>query len=431
MANVRIFRFSRLTDRQIIDLFLEFEAEFEDVHSNLTFLSNLNLQTPNLDRQNVGRSSHAISNGMARIKPDALSIYFQRGISGKTFAERTPSAYFDEIQIQISNQQLQTAKLPDYLKLVEIVEKHCVIADLEGSENEAKSKTDLLNANLQKLAELATELTIGADTKRRELDSKRDELQKAYEAKELALEQDHQQAEEKLSKKRESLELIKSELDDREHKHVRRSLRETITNDLQTQIERPQSSRNARVYNSAAMYIAIVVGVLAGYFAYLTQQTIPNIAMDVIYDPETGLKIGAKPATSLPVYILYIKLFVSSATSLGLFIYVITWLRTLARDDIEYQRRLERYVFDMNRASWTIETILELSDTELNEIPQSWLDSVTKNLFENENSVPEDHSSLQSLAALLNITSEAEIGPEGPKFKLNKKAVKKAASQID
>ena len=43
--------------------------------------------------------------------------------------------------------------------------------------------------------------------------------------------------------------------------------------------------------------------------------------------------------------------------------------------------------------------------------------------IENENSVPEDHSSLQSLAALLNITSEAEIGPEGPKFKLNKKAV--------
>jgi hypothetical protein len=41
----------------------------------------------------------------------------------------------------------------------------------------------------------------------------------------------------------------------------------------------------------------------------------------------------------------------------------------------------------------------------------------------------DDTNSLQALGALLNVTSEAEIGPEGPRFRLNRRAAKKAASQ--
>jgi hypothetical protein len=123
-------------------------------------------------------------------------------------------------------------------------------------------------------------------------------------------------------------------------------------------------------------------------------------------------------------------MFAASAASLGLFVYTITWLRRLSAEITRHQQKLQRHVFDMNRASWTIETILELSGSELPEIPEIWLQSVTSNLFEQENTTTDDTGSLQALAALLNITSEAEIGPDGPKFKLNRRGAKKAASEV-
>jgi hypothetical protein len=125
---------------------------------------------------------------------------------------------------------------------------------------------------------------------------------------------------------------------------------------------------------------------------------------------------------------LYLKLFLSSAASIGFVAYAITWVKKLASQEAAHNQSLEQYVFDMNRASWTIETILELTDAELDEVPSVWLDSVCRNLFERQDQVQEDATSLQALAALLNVTTEAEIGPDGPTFKLNRRAARKAAA---
>ena len=122
-------------------------------------------------------------------------------------------------------------------------------------------------------------------------------------------------------------------------------------------------------------------------------------------------------------------MFLSSAASVGFVVYALSWTRKLAQNEDTYHKSLERFVFDMNRASWTIETILELSQSEMDEIPGPWLEGVCNNLFENQDSPSEDTNSLQALAALLNVTTEAEIGPDGPKFKLNRRGAKKTASE--
>ena len=74
---------------------------------------------------------------------------------------------------------------------------------------------------------------------------------------------------------------------------------------------------------------------------------------------------------------------------------------------------------------------MELSKDDKQMISDLWLESVTKNLFEADGGNRDETNSLQALGALLNVTSETEIGPDGTKFRLNRRAAKKAASQAE
>jgi hypothetical protein len=416
MANERVFRIARLTDKQIVALFKKLDQAFPAHSSNFMFGDHLQHTLQNLPTELLERSSHSI--GSAQIygqSPKKYTVLFARGISEGSFNTRIPSSIADEIQIQINQGGSPVnVNLEDYLKLVGIVEKETKTLSVTDSKDDL-SNTSILHAELKSLSELATELTVGADTKRRELDSKRDELDDAFNAKEAALEKDFEEKEKSLDDKTAELEALRKELDDREHKHVRRALRETITNEIQERIAKPARPTGVWNYNAFALLLALVgVGILAS-LAFLTQASITKMAATL-------------ESNSIEFFFVYFKVLLSSAGALGLLLYVVSWFRSLAAQEIDYRRKLEQYVFDMNRASWTIETMLELSDSELDEVPQSWLDSVTNNLFENGSSKNEDTSSLQALAALLNVTTEAEIGPDGPKFKLNRRGAKKAAS---
>ncbi len=415
MANERIFRIARLTDRQIVSLFKKIDAEFTGSTSLIIFGQHLQFTLANLPEETVTRNSFGIVSANIHSQTPDYHLNFARGTSTNGFGNRTPSEFCDEIQISINrNVHNPNFTLEQFFKIVKIVETSSKSLSRSTADDDI-SNTSILHAELQKLSELAAELTIGADEKRRELDSKRDELDEAFNAKQTALEKDFEEKEASLDDKTVELEAIRKELDDREHKHVRRELRKTITDELQDRIAKPARPTGVWNYNGFALLLALVgVGILAS-LAVLTQASIANMA-------------GTLEPNSIEFFFVYFKVLLSSAGALGLLLYVVNWFRSLAAQEIDYRRKLEQYVFDMNRASWTIETMLELSDSELDEVPQSWLDSVTNNLFENGSSKNEDTSSLQALAALLNLTTEAEIGPDGPKFKLNRKGAKKAAS---
>jgi hypothetical protein len=92
--------------------------------------------------------------------------------------------------------------------------------------------------------------------------------------------------------------------------------------------------------------------------------------------------------------------------------------------------RLQRYSHDMDRASWVVETILQLSSTESAKVPDVWLESVCNDLFKSDpekaNSTPD---SLEALGALLDATARAKIGTSGFEFELDRKDAKRLASQ--
>ncbi len=420
MANERIFRVARLTDKQVISLIEKLHILLPTGAPNISFGSNLSVSLANFSELKLSRNSHGIVSATTGTSDLDVRIDFRRGISSETgFETRAPSSIADEIRISVNsharrNHSYREASITDYLEIVQVIEKNTKplsIAPVDGT----LSDTSILQAELQKLSELATELTVGADEKRRELDTKIDELSEKHNEKEANLAKEFEAKEAVLVEKRSELEKLRNELDDREHKHVRRELRETITEDIQTKIEKP-SRQGGAIYTTASMYIAAIAAFGLGYLTLDTQVIISNLDLNT-------------QAVGPSFYLLYLKMILSGAGTVGFVVYIVSWLRSMAEREISYRRKLEQYVFDMNRASWTIETMLELSDSEMSEVPQTWLDSVTNNLFESGDAKNEDASSLQALGALLNVTSEAEIGPDGPKFKLNRKGAKKAASE--
>lgn len=427
MGNERIFRVGRVTDKQIQTLFEKISTEFPSATGTAFFGDHIQFEIDSFLEQELPQRSFSIHRASVSAKAPSFTIEFRRGISTNDFNTRQPSFNFDEFQLRINQgPSNQRASLEQYLQLAQLVDGISPeITDFSGDDT---SNTSILHAELNKLSELAAELITGADEKRREIDSYREKLDSDASEAKLRQETHFEAIRSDLEQKRQALEQLRAELDDREHKHVRRELRETITSEIQASIAKPTSGLNSGLrYNLLALYFAIFSAAGLGYFAFQTQMSISEIAIERVVS-EDG-RISSKPAEGIQVYLLYIKLFFSSAASLGLLVYIINWFRSLARDEVTYKRSLEQYVFDINRASWTIETILELSDSELTEIPATWLDRVTNGMFVDGNSDSDEASSLQALAALLNVTTEAEIGPDGPKFRLNKRAAKKAASE--
>ena len=429
MANDSIYRVARLSDRQVIELYRELVVELIDGTEKFFGTNGLSADFGGIDELDLPPNSHFLTRAHLSSNAKGLQVEFRRGVSTGKFSDRQPSPYFDEIQISLSQQPAGTT-MQDLLNVSKVIEGYGTVVQPSNDVSNFGGATDIITAEVSKLAELAAELTIGADATRRELEIERIRLQKAFEDEKQALDAAHQEREAALDTEKQKLEVLRDELDDREHKHVRRQLRDTITKELNDEITAPKSSQRSFKYVYLTVFFTMVGVLGCGYLAYEAQNAIVSLPLDTVKDPETGATISSSLSNSPQVYLLYLKMFAASAASLGLFVYTINWLRKLSSQITLHQQKLQRHVFDMNRASWTIETILELSASELPEIPEIWLQSVTSNLFEQEDQKSDDTGSLQALGALLNITSEAEIGTDGTKFKLNRRGAKKAASEV-
>ncbi|PRY79560.1 hypothetical protein CLV80_102205 [Yoonia maritima] len=411
MANERVYQVARLTDKQIAKLYEEILSVFPDATVDYRMSSNVKLDHALYSEAGFPRTSYFLTNAHISIRSVSISIHFARGtsISVDRFTERTSSSVADEIKLAANSVQHQNTTVQNIIAVSKIIEKNTSFLDVM-QEEPSLSSTAVLDAKLGSLSDLAADLIAGADEKRRELDSLKDSLEKEYEQKRIALDDAHAAELLEVVEGRKQLEALQKSLDDREHKHVRRELRETITTQIKDSLSDATGSKRSRNYAILVTSLSLLGAVIFAFLTAAAQLSISSMAEGFVQ------------------YAQYVKLFLSSAVTVGFVAYAISWMRRLAIEEATHHRNLEQYGFDMNRASWVIETILELTDAELEEVPSAWLESVCKNLFERQDQGQDETTSLHALAALLNVTTEAEIGPDGPTFKLNRRAAKKAAA---
>ena len=296
---------------------------------------------------------------------------------------------------------------------------------------------DAVTREVSKLAELHRKIVKEANdfrlTDERERRSAKEKADQEYDARRLALEEEGQKRAEAYETERQKLVEKEKALDDRGHMHVRRELRGQITKDLKERLERPQVSSQAaflRISVSGLSLAAITaLSVYATYAAIDLHDVMINATTKTNPSMPVSVEAPIKTITEPVLFLAAGRFLFAAAAAAGLLFYLLGWLRRLHSEDVRNERELERYRYDIDRASWVVETILEARATE-GEVPKEWVEGVTHNLFARNEQRDSEQNALEAVAALLGISAKAELGPEGTKLELKRdglRRLKKAA----
>ncbi len=350
-----------------------------------------------------------LSNVNVTFREHAASVQFTRP-AGESVRE-------SNICLNVNQQNMPEDKV--WLRLMTLLDEFTL--EVAGTASTAFSFSgfeQLVAQQISQLSELHTRIVHDAEQSRLkaadEMAAARAELDRQHDVKRAELEAAHASQLEEVAKTREALSTREKALDDRGHMHARRELREKITTSLKERLERPQLTRYALSARRNINLICLTsIVALVGYAGYAA------------WDMHTLLGNSNRDLTALAVATIRFGLPVAAAT--GLVFYLLNWWRRVHSDDLRVERDLERYRYDIDRATWIVETILEARSKEGGEVPVDWIHGVTQGLFARGDGSDPDHEAMDALAALLGVSARAELGPGGTKFEIKRDGLKRLA----
>lgn len=292
-----------------------------------------------------------------------------------------------------------------------------------------KDFTDIYARQLAELTELHTKIVRDAEEARQRGQQEVEEQRRQQEAEAAAersrIKAELEEARRIISNEEAALARRKQEIDDRSHMHARRQMRDAITAELKSRQKLPAVSKNTTALRSTILAVCITIFTTLGWLAVLSG----NEALLMI---QTN-----KPLTS-PFFAVIIRGALLTLGAVGAAWYALSFLRKIHDEDLRAERDLERYLYDVDRASWAIETVLEAQrregEQDAVEIPQEWVEGVTRGLFQRADSRDPEELSLAALGSIFNFAAEAEVGPGGTKVRFNKpglKAMKRRAEATE
>lgn len=248
---------------------------------------------------------------------------------------------------------------------------------------------------------------------------------------------------------------------------ARRKQREEITAQIQSFLQEPSKTKASARTQITIMFVCLCGFVLAGGFAYesfqsfisrseanLTSKTLSKLdASGLLSSSSTGsaenaaAKSGglsllpqtpelsntireAIAQTATPDYMLWllaVRGAVLSGVAIGFVVYLLTFLRRNHDEDVQYHRELQRYGMDINRASWVIETAMEMTSKENASLPEAWVHGACSGLFQSGRQKDSEVNSLSALGAVMGLGPDVEVSPTGAKLSFSGKAAKAAA----
>lgn len=247
----------------------------------------------------------------------------------------------------------------------------------------------------------------------------------------------------RIAEEKRELEAKIKEFDFSDHMRARRTLREQITSEVQRSLRSPissfQSSIKLAVVALGTMAAAAVSAVLA-YMSFASFITTINSNGSKITSLSERLASGVnnEAIASLPVHdntyllwLLAIRGFALSAVAVGFTYYLVSMFRKSYTEEIVSLREMQRYGMDINRASWIIETAMEMTTKENAKIPDKWIEGACSGLFQNGSSKDADVSSLAALGAVLGLGPEIDAGPDGVRLKIGPRASRHASKKAE
>lgn len=170
-----------------------------------------------------------------------------------------------------------------------------------------------------------------------------------------------------------------------DHMRARRKLREDISSQVQSFLKEPLAPPESRFKFTLILVVCITAAIGSGFLAYESFESF--IA-------------NTNPSQSLV---------------------------TQPLNDVSEQKTAQRYGMDINRASWVIETAMEMTTKEGATLPEKWVEGAVHGLFQSTGNADTEVSSLAALGSIMGLAPEVCVGPDGTRVNFSPKSTKKAA----
>jgi hypothetical protein len=421
-AATNTIRIPVVSDESILILFDRLVRAFPpsefDLHAPARHLGKwnnrdaLNATFPNRDWS----ATRLISSGTARLfnqNNQSMAVHFHRYVISQGNVQQA-SLWENEIWIEMSGD----IPPPNLLKVLDVVDQfqRSHVGNVSAPVGPSTEVRDLLSNQISKLAELQANIVSEAEQARlageARLAAKFEAIEQEAAERRSRFEAEIETVRSQIAEAEESLAQRKKTLDDRDHMHVRRGLRADITNAMQQRMAAPPvSKQTGRLRSSIVMYS--VVGILG----------LLGVSIFGAWDTHA---LSQRPDVSIWALVYSTVRFVAPlAVATGLLIYLLNWLRRIHAEDVRSERDLERYRFDIDRASWAFETIQEAQSKEGGRVPETWIEGATQGLFARSEQGDEDGQARDALAALLGYSAKAQIGTDGARIEIGRDGLRR------
>lgn len=367
-----------------------------------------------------------------------VNVTFQRGTSAIAQngvvnpSQRVPSPFYDEIILEYNENQGEQSRtepsVGDILAVEAVLNEYArIFLPEDGSVIPApKGAIEVLQAHMSQLSSLQARMLADISDSHAKLErsyeSQKQKLEADFESRRVQLEDAHRVEMEKIDEQKSILDGKRKLIDDRDNTHVRRDLRQRITDQIEGRVEKSVLPPRLRLSNIAVLIFSVACVIFASVVSFYS------------YEGFTDLLKVSKETASTPiehldwlVVAMVLRGVVSSGVAIGFLIYSISWLRRTYLDNAKAAIDLQRYALDINRASWVIETIMEMAAKEGRVLPDKWIEGVCYGLFQGGEDGKKELTPLDAWGALLNISGKVECGPDGPKMEFNKAQARKLA----
>lgn len=195
-----------------------------------------------------------------------------------------------------------------------------------------------------------------------ELASRRREQEDEFNKLRKKQEDEHQKPLDDLEKERALLEL-------HSHKAERRSILRDLTGKAQHEIRAAHTPKEAKLARILVFLVIVLIGGFAGLFAYSGFAEITNInaRTDIsnFADADGNInwdlyKLALESFNFTSQILFFVKGLLSSFVSIDAFVFAAKWMQKYYDEEINSAKEIERFNYDLSRASWIIETVLEV-----------------------------------------------------------------------
>lgn len=448
MEIISYYTCTKLSDKQIYKILNDLCQEFQ-TNQALIYLGNQPLDIIKGQANDLSKSSgNLISRADFFSNANQFGILIRKGlghniIEGSQISNvdqgRKSSPYFDEVYICVNENN--RPNLSVLQKCDAILSKYAgkYISDNKDGANDAVS---ILKNEMALLADQYREMMAGLDLRRKQIEDDNQRISAARSTehqKQLAEIDAHRKKElERIAIAQEELDASKKELHDKHHMHERRELRKKITDDVKSRLERSIVSPRSKILRQGVTIISSSISFFLGILAYYSLHEFSNkigLPTELIPAKQTDGGASAYMGELRPsdpfLWALMARGILASLGCVGFAIYTISWLRNLYISDVAVQRNLENFSSDMNRASWVIETIMEMNSQQQANPPEAWIQGVCSNLFEANEKKKSNISETNALGAILGASVKAKLGANGAEFEFDKKGTSKLAKVIE